>query len=145
MSRTNVSLTIQAPVEMVFDVVSTIDGFVDRCSAITKVEYLTAQRNGVGTRFRETRVVNGRESATELEVTEYVQNDRVRMVADQGGTIWDTVFVVKPTESGTELTLTMDAKAYKFAAKLINPLIKGMVKKFIVQDMEELKAYCESQ
>jgi carbon monoxide dehydrogenase subunit G len=90
-------------------------------------------------------VVNGRESATELEVTEYVQNDRVRMVADQGGTIWDTVFVVKPTESGTELTLTMDAKAYKFAAKLINPLIKGMVKKFIVQDMEELKAYCESQ
>ena len=40
------------------------------------------------------------EATTELEVTEYVENDHVRMVADSHGTIWDTVFSVKEQTGG---------------------------------------------
>jgi carbon monoxide dehydrogenase subunit G len=85
-----------------------------------------------------------REMSSELEVKELVANDRVRMVSDQGGTVWDTVFTVEPAGDGvTELTLVMDANAYKLAAKIFNPLIKDMIRKFIEKDLDAVKAYCE--
>lgn len=71
------------------------------------------------------------------------ENDRIRLVSDSHGTVWDTVFTVKAEQRQTELTMVMDAKAYKLLPKLINPLIKGMVKKAIMQDMNAVKTYCE--
>ena len=144
MSQTSVSINIQAPIEKVFAAISDIESFPIRAEAITEVEFLTEQRSGIGTQFRETRMLKGRESQTELEVTEFVENDRIRMVSDQGGTIWDTIFIVQQTESDTRLDMTMDAKPYKLMAKLINPLIKGMIARFIQKDMDELKAWCET-
>ena len=143
MTRTSISISVRAPVEKVFAAVSDVETFPQRAEAITQVEFLSEQQSGVGTRFRETRMMKGRESQTELEVTEYIENDRIRMVADQGGTIWDTIFVVEQTDSETRLDMTMDAKPYKLAAKLTTPLIKGMIAKFIQKDMDDLKAWCE--
>ena len=76
-------------------------------------------------------------------VTEYLENESIRMVSDQGGTVWDTVFTVTPSDDGVDLTMVMDAKAYKLMAKFFNPLIKGMIRKFIEKDMDAVKAYCE--
>jgi uncharacterized membrane protein len=144
MTRTSISISVDAPIEKVFAAVADVDTFPNRAEAIIHVELLSEQRSGVGTRFRETRTIKGRESQTELEVTEYVENKCIRLVADQGGTIWDTIFVVERLDSETRLDLTMDAKPYSLAAKLTTPLIKGMVAKFIRKDMEDLKAWCET-
>jgi len=108
MSQTSVSISIYAPIEKVFAAISDIESFPNRAEAINEVEFLTEQRSGIGTRFRETRILNGRQSQTELEVTEFVVNDRIRMVSDQGGTIWDTIFVVNQTGAETQLDMTMD-------------------------------------
>ena len=54
--------------------------------------------NMAETRFRETRVMKGREASTVLEVTEYESPRRIRLVSDEGGTIWDTVFTVAVKE-----------------------------------------------
>ena len=94
------------------------------------------RREGGRERERATAREGKREATTELEVTEYVANERVRMVADQGGTIWDTLFVTKAVEDGSiELTMEMEARAYKLFAKLMNPLIRGMVQGAIERDM----------
>ena len=85
-----------------------------------------------------------REAATELEVTEYVPNNHVRLVADAGGTVWDTVFTTKPDGDAVTLTMVMDARAYKLLSKLLNPLLKGMIKKHIESDMDMVKAHCEN-
>ncbi len=144
MTTTTVSLHVDAPVEAVFDAVAHIQNFREIVPDIIKVEFLSEQQTGVGTRFRETRMMGKREAATELEVTEYRPHERVRMVADAGGTIWDTVFTtVAAPGSGTDLTLVMEARAYKLAARMFNPLIKGMVRKAIEKDMSAVKAHCE--
>ena len=144
MNRTTVTRTIQAPIEQVFDAVAHIENFQKAVPAITNVEFLTETRRGVGTRFKETRLMGKREASTELEVTEYVENDRIRLVADAGGTIWDTVFTVKLADGGgVELSMVMDAKPYKLLAKFFNPLIKGMIQRHIEKDMDAVKEYCE--
>ena len=138
-----VTRLISAPVEAVFDAVAHIDRFSQVVPDIVRVEYVSEQKRGVGTRFHETRRMNGKEATVELAVTEYVENDRVRLVADSHGTVWDTLFTVAPSGGGTVLTMTMDAKAHKLLPKLLNPLIKGMVRKGVEQDMDAVKAFCE--
>ena len=145
MTRTTVERTIDAPVEMVFETVAHIDNFSKAIPRIVNVEFLSTVKSGVGARFRETRDMRGRHAVTELEVTEYVDNDRVRLVADAGGTTWDTVFTVTPTNDRTRLTMVMDATAHNLLAKLLNPLLKGMIKKEIEKDMDSVKAYCEGK
>ena len=143
MSQTTVVRTIDAPIGKVFDTVAQIENFAKAVPHIVGTEFLSDVTSGVGTRFRETRRMRGKETTTELEVTEYVENDRVRIVADAGGTIWDTVFEVAPDSDHVQLMLTMDARAYTFMSKLVNPFIKGFVRKAIESDMDAVKSYCE--
>ena len=146
MGTTRVTRTIQAPVEAVFRTVAHIENFREVVPEIVGVEFLTDQKSGVGTRFRETRLMGRRQASTVLEVTEYVPNERVRLVADQGGTVWDSVFTTRDRGDGTvELTLAMDARAYRLMAKLFNPLIKGFVERAIEKDLEAIKVHCERQ
>jgi uncharacterized protein YndB with AHSA1/START domain len=143
MSRTVITRTINAPVEVVFKTVSDINQFSKAVPHIVKVEFLSDVKSGVGTRFRETRLMKGKEAATELEVTEFVANDRIRLVADSHGTVWDSLFVVKPENGQTSLTLTMDARTDKLIPQIINFMIGGMIKKAVEQDMDAVKTFCE--
>jgi uncharacterized membrane protein len=143
MSRTTVVRTIDAPIEKVFDTVAHVENFAKAVPHIVGIEFLSDIKSGVGTRFLETRRMRGKETTTELEVTEYIENARVHILADAGGTVWDSVFEVAPESDRVQLTVSMDARAYKLMSKLVNPFIKGFVKKAIESDMDSVKIYCE--
>lgn len=145
MSRTVVTRNISAPLAVVFNTVSNIEHFSKAIPEISGYEILSDVKSGVGTRFRETRVMSGREAVTELEVTEFVDNSRVRLVADTHGTVWDTLFTVQASNGHTELRLTMNAKAHSLLSRVTTPLIQGMVKKAIEKNMDAVKEYCEKQ
>lgn len=147
MTRTRASREIGAPVSTVFATIADPVNYTKAVPQITRVEFLTDQRSGVGTRFRETREMRGRDAATELEVTEYVLNERVRMVSRASGTVWDSVFAVTSTGDGgaTRLDLVMEARPYRLLARVFVPLTKGIVAKAIAGDMDAVKAYLESE
>lgn len=135
--------TIDAPIERVFKTLATIGEFRQAVPSIQKIVFLTDRQYGVGTRFRETRILNGKEATTELEVTELVENEYVRMVSDTGGTIWDTLFRVRQDGESVAMNMQMDARPHRFPARVITPMIMGMVERFIHQDMDAVKEYCE--
>ena len=145
MPRMTVTRTIDAPVDLVFNSVADISQFSQAIPHIVNVEFLTEQKTGVGTRFREMRLMHGKEATTELEVTEYVENERIRLVADSHGILWDTVFTVKSEDGPTELTMTMDAKACKLLSRIMNPLIMGMITRAVEKDMDAVKDFCENE
>ncbi len=145
MSRTVIKRIVTAPVSRVFGVVSDISQFSRAIPHIVNVEMLSDNTVGVGARFRETRLMRGKKATTELVVTEYEVDRKVRFVSDEGGTIWDTVFSVEPIGTRrTHLTMTMDAKPYKVWSRLINPLIKGIIARAIEKDMDAVKVFCEN-
>ena len=143
MTSMTVTRRIAAPVGVVFRTVADIRQFSKVVPQIIRIEFLSDVRSGIGTRFRETRLMNGQEMATELAVTEYVENNRVRIVSDAGGTVWDTVFTVAAAEGSTELTMAMEARPYELRARITTPLIAGAVRKAVEQDMDAVKAFCE--
>ena len=70
MTQFTATRTINALIDLVFKTVSDINNFSKSVPDIVKVEFLSDVKLGVGTRFRETRLMKGKEATTELEVTE---------------------------------------------------------------------------
>jgi uncharacterized membrane protein len=136
---------INAPIEKVFAVVAHIGNFSKAVPHINDVEFLTDQHRGAGTKFKETRVIRGRETSTVLEVTEYTPNERVRMVSDTGGAVWDTVFRMRPVEGGTQLGMIMDAHPHTLLARITTPSFKGTIGNAVEADLDAIKTYCESE
>jgi uncharacterized membrane protein len=87
--------------------------------------------------------MRGREVTTELEVTEYEPNQRVRLVSDAGGTVWDTMFTVRDNDGESVVSLLMDARPHKLTARVMNRVISRMIRKGIEGDLDGVKAYCE--
>lgn len=135
---------IRAPLPLVFEVISELKYFPESSPTITNIERLSDVESGLGLRFRETRKMGKREASTVLEMTEYEPNSHLRFVSDEGGTIWDTLFEVKPLDDGiTGLTLEMDARPYKLMPRLILPLILGVIGKAVEDDVDGTVALCE--
>ncbi len=143
MPNVTVARRIDAPVGVVFRTVAHVEQFSQAVPGILRVEFLSEVRSGAGVRFRETRMMMGREASTELEVTEYVENERVRIVSEAGGALWDTVFTVAPDGAGTELKMVMDARPQTLSARMTVPLIIGTVRKAVEEDMDAVKSFCE--
>ena len=98
-----------------FEVITNVERLPESNPDVTSIEFLSEQRSGAGTRFRETRAAKGRQVVTELERTEQVDNHSARFVSDTGGgTIWDTMFSFRPEGSpaGTQtlLEIQLDAR-----------------------------------
>jgi uncharacterized protein YndB with AHSA1/START domain len=140
-----ISRTIAAPLDLVFQTISDVRNFRDAVPHITHVAFLTDQQVGAGTRFRETRLMNGREHTVEIEVAEYIDNDRVRMISDAGGTIWDTMFTISKSSDNVTLEMQMDVKPHTLFARIMTPLFRGMVVKGVESDMDAVKEFCESK
>lgn len=143
MSRVHTELMIEAPLEKVFDTVAHIENFQKAVPHILRVEPLGEIRSGVGTRFRETRRMGQREATTVLEVTEYAANERVRLISDEGGTVWDSLFETRSEGDGTRLSLTMDARPHKLLSRLTVPLMMRMIRSAVEEDLVAVKEYCE--
>ena len=86
MTTTTVTRTIDAPHARVFDAVANVENLPNVVPEVVEIELLSDDAPGVGTRFRETRMMNGKRTRTELEITESIAGERVRMVADSHGT-----------------------------------------------------------
>ena len=143
MANVAVTRSIEAPVDVVFRTIAQVEQFSQAVPGILRVEFLSEVKSGVGARFRETRMMMGREASTELEVTEYVENERVRIVSEAGGALWDTVFTVARDGKGTELKMVMEARPQTLSARMTVPLIIGTVQKAVEQDMDAIKSFCE--
>ena len=143
MSVWSETVKIDAPIDVVFKTISTPELFKEAVPEITKVEFLSEQHFGVGTRFKETRLMKKREASTVLEVTEQENNSHIRMVSVAGGTTWDSTFSTEAEEDGVQLRLVMTAVPGNFLARITVRMIKGMLEKALKRDMEAVKAYCE--
>ena len=143
MPNVTVTRSIDASVDVVFRTVAHVEQFSQAVPGILRVEFLSEVKSGVGARFRETRMMMGREASTELEVTEYVENERVRIVSEAGGALWDTVFTVAADGEGTALKMVMDARPQTLSARMTVPLILGTVQKAVEEDMDAVKSFCE--
>ena len=148
MASITVSRVINAPIETVFERASDVHKWADHISAITNVEVLTDGPVGVGTRFRETRVMFKREATEEMTFSEYDAPTGFTLVANSCGSEYVTKHTLEPVEGGTRLTMSFNATAKTLGAKLMMPMMAIMKKtliKCIESDQNDLSQVCEAE
>lgn len=137
------TILINASKASVFKAISTPEEFSQAIPKILDVEFLSEQREGLGTKFRETREMNGKKSSVVLEVTDYKQDESIQLISKAGGTTWDSTFTVNSRGDQTQLDLKMIAKPHNIFAKWMTGLISKMLHKALAEDLENIKIYCE--
>ena len=146
MTAITVSCHIDAPVERVFELASDLPNAAERIDDITKIEMMTEGPVGVGTRFRETRIMFKKECTEEMEINEFVPNERYATVAGSHGCTYRAEFVFTPEGGGTLVAMNFESTAHTFMAKIMSVMFKfmtGTMVKCVQRDLECIKKHAE--
>ena len=156
MKPINISQTVEAPAQVVFDIVANGRNYGRAVPESDTVEFLTDHETGVGARFRETRHFYGVQAifakifgllTTESEITDFENGRMVRIVTEEAGVRWYTIFTVKPIEGAdnkSQLDMLVKAEPISLMAKLITPFLRPTAVKSMSADVEAVKAYAEA-
>jgi peptide subunit release factor 1 (eRF1) len=139
--------TIAAPKRTVFDVFTDLGKAPERIEGITKLEVLGGGPVGKGTRFRETRVMFGKEATEEMEITGFEAPDRYTVEGYSCGARFFTEYTFEGGQRETKVTMTMVTKNETLFAKVMGPIMglmmSGAMKKAMAKDHAELRRACE--
>lgn len=140
---------VDRPPEMVFAQFTNFAEAANHVDAITRVEMLTDGPVGLGTRFRETRMMFGKEATEEMEITAFEQNRLYTLGCESCGCEHAYTFRFEPERGGTRVRVEAEMKALNIGAKIVMPLMNlfmgGTIKQCLRDDLVQMKAVAEAQ
>lgn len=148
MASCSVTISIDAPQSRVFEVFADLESAPTRVRGIKKLELLTPGPVGKGTRFRETRVMMGKEATEVMEVMSFDAPRSYEVEANSCGCRYFSRLEFAPSGSSTNVTMTFSATPLTFFAKLMSPLGALMMKSCraaMQRDFDDLKAAIEGR
>jgi carbon monoxide dehydrogenase subunit G len=110
---------------------------------IQSLEQLTQGPVGKGTRYRETRLVNGKPARADLEVTEYEPPRTYAMRNETEGIATVYRYTFLPENNGTRVRLNAEVNGSGLK-KMMAPLVAGILKKEDGDHLQRLKTLLES-
>jgi carbon monoxide dehydrogenase subunit G len=146
MAKITCTTQIAAPVSRVFALSSDIANWTKYIKGIKRVEMLTGGPMRVGTRFKETRLMYGREATEEMTVTAIEHDRSYTLEAKSCGCHYVSTLQFEPDGERTKLTMSFEGRPLTFMAKLFTPLswlMTGMLRKCIQEDLDCLKVQAE--
>jgi hypothetical protein len=128
--------------------ITDIENASETISGIEKIEVLEKPANGlVGLKWRETRILFGKPATVEKWITDAAQNEFYKTRAEDSGFVFVTTMRISES-NGMTLTSSHETKPQGIVARLkATPmfLFKGVIKKAILQDLNDIKAAVERE
>jgi carbon monoxide dehydrogenase subunit G len=149
MKGLDVSRQINANATQVWSVITNLDGAAEHLSGVKSLERISGPEFGVGTRWRETRKMFGKEATEEMEVASVTPGQAYTVLAESHGSKYHSQLRVKASGGGASvLTMSFNAEPQSFGAKvmgtLLGPLARSATKKAITQDLADIAAAAEA-
>jgi carbon monoxide dehydrogenase subunit G len=132
---------INAPPNVAFQKATDLERWPGCISGISAIELVTEGEIGVGTVFRETRIMMKREVTEEMAITLFEPPRMYVVESDSCGAHFRTTVRFHADGEGTCMEMEMVTVATTLMAKLMIPLgmvMKGMMTKLIARDMQDL-------
>lgn len=141
------SLTIKASKTEVWAATTDVANFSQLLSGVEKIEIIEKPATGlVGLKWKETRKLFGELATVEKWITEAKENEFYTTRAEQDGFVFITTNRISGNDGSVVLTGIHETQPQGFAAKLKSlPMVffKGVIKKAILQDLNDIKKAVE--
>ena len=115
---------------------------VEILDEIIACEKLTEGPIGLGSRFLETRIVNGKEAQAELEIKNYEPPHKVTVGGEMEGIVSNYHYTLTEESDGTRLLWEADIQA-KGLRSLMLPILVGFLKTEDAKHLERVKEALE--
>lgn len=142
-------VTITGSKAAIWAVMTNIANAAEIISGIEKIEVVEKPATGlVGLRWRETRILFGKPATVEKWITEAKENEYYTTRAEQDGFLFITTNRIAGSDGSVTLTGIHETRPQGFAARLkALPMVffKGVIKKAILQDLNDIKAAVERE
>jgi len=149
MASFTVCETYRAPVDRVFGVFTDLAHIAEHVSGILKVEIAKEGAIGVGTKFRETRKMFGKECTEEMEITEFEPGRSYVVVCDSCGCMMRSTFLFTQDRDISRVEMTMNCKPRTFMAKVMTTVMGPMMRKSMLKcmrsDFEDMRHVIEQR
>jgi carbon monoxide dehydrogenase subunit G len=135
--------------EAVWAAITDIENAASIISGIKNIEVLEKPANGlVGLKWKETRILFGDSATVEKSITDAVEKESYKTRAEDSGFVFVTTMRISQSSGGVTLTSSHETKSQGIVARLkAMPmfLFKGMIKKAILQDLNDIRAAVEQK
>lgn len=141
---------VAATPDQVWAVLTDLDSAAQTLSGVSRVERVAGAGYEVGTRWRETRKMFGKEATEEMWVAEIDAPRRTVVKAHSSSTDYTTTFTVAPAGAGTELTMTFSAEvgSSSLVTKVMMAVFGGIgmkaTTKAMATDLDDIAARAEA-
>lgn len=140
-------ITVNATTAAVWAAATDIARFAELISGVEKIEVIEKPATGlVGLKWKETRILFGKEATVEKWITEAKENEYYTTRAEQDGFVFITTNRVSGSDGNVTLTGIHETQPHGFTAKLkALPMVffRGVIRKAILQDLNDIKAAVE--
>jgi uncharacterized protein YndB with AHSA1/START domain len=142
-----VQVNIKGSRSAVWAAITNIENTAKFISGIEKIEVVEKPANGlVGLKWRETRMYFGKPVTVEIWITDAVEIEFYKTRAESDGYLFLSTMSLSESGDGVTLTSSHDYKPQSIAAKLKSIsmfLFKGMIRKILQQDLNDIKSAVE--
>ena len=143
-------VTINGSKAAIWAAITDIENAAETMSGIEKIEVLEKPAKGlVGLRWRETRMLFGKPATAEKWITDAAENEFYKTRAESDGFVFLSTMSISENSGGITLTSSHDSKPQSIVAKLLSlPMVflfKGVAKKALLQDLNDIKAAVEQE
>lgn len=141
-------VTINGSRAAVWAAITNIENAAKTISGIESIEVLEKPANGVvGLKWRETRKLFGKSASVDKWITDAAENEFYRTRAEDGGFVFLTTKSISEGSGGITLAESHESRPQGTVARLqsipMGLLFKGVVKKALLQDLNDIKAAVE--
>jgi len=144
----DVQVTIHGSRAAIWAAITAIDNASEILSGVLKAEVIEKPASGlVGLKWRETRMLFGEAATAEKWITEAVEQEFYKTRAEDNGFVFVSTLSISERDGVMTLTSVHDSIPQTFKARLMSLpmglLFKGVAKKALLQDLNDIKAAVE--
>ena len=143
-------VTINGSKAAIWAAITNIENASETISGIENIEVLEKPANGiVGLKWREIRMLFGKPATVEKWITEAAEKEFYKTRAESHGFVFLSTMSISESSGGMTLTSSHDSKPQGIVARLqsipMGLLFKGVAKKALLQDLNDIKSVVEQE
>lgn len=145
----DVEVDIKGTRTAIWAAMTAIENSADFIMGIDKIEVLEKPANGlVGLKWRETRMLFGKPATADKWITHAVENEFYKTRAESDGFIFLSTMTISEAGGAMTLSSSHDSQPQSIGAKIMSApmslFFKGVAKKALLQDLNDIKAAVEA-